>query len=101
MALSQGPASGLPGLTLKAWGLVNTSTNTVIKGFNVASVSGGNVTFTAPMASVNYVLRVIYMGSSATVNVGEPSTVSVAVLRAIAVSGGVGQNGLFYFEVYE
>lgn len=101
MGLSAGPAGGLPGMSLKAWGLVNTSTNAVIKGFNVASVSGGNVTFTAPMASANYVVRVISMLNQAVITGGIPSSASVVTVAAYALTTGTPQSGLMYFEVFE
>lgn len=101
MPVSQGSAGGLPGMNLKAWGLVNTASNTVIKGMNVASVSGANVTLTTPMASVNYVVRVIPMLNQPVIPGGSPSTVSVALVNAFAASTGTPQTGLMYFEVYE
>jgi hypothetical protein len=101
MGLSAGPAGGLPGMSLKAWGLVNTNTGTVVKGFNVASVAGSNVTFSAPMASTNYAVRVLSMLNQAVVTAGVPSSASVVTVGAYAVATGTPQTGLMYFEVYE
>ncbi len=88
-------------MSLKAWGLVNTASNTIVKGFNVASVSGANVTLTTPMSSTNYAVRVISMLNLAVITGGIPSSASVVAVAAYALTTGTPQTGLMYFEVYE
>jgi hypothetical protein len=62
MPVSQGSAGGIPGLNLKAWAYVKTD-GTLVRSLNVASVVKGSTgnytfTFTAAMASADYVGRI-------------------------------------------
>lgn len=102
MPVSQGSAGGLPGMTLKAWGLVNTASNTLVKGFNVDGVVGNQINLTTALGSTNVAVRMHFMGNLDVVLSGYASTTTAVILGAYRISsGGTPQSGLMFFEVWE
>lgn len=98
MPLSQGPAGGRTGLTLKAWVLM-TAAGVVIRSFNVAGVAKGvtgfyTVTFATPMASTEYLPVFTGAGANMPQTTGYFSTRATGSteLRTQYISGGSNTN---------
>ena len=102
MPVSAGIGNGVQGCTLKAWGIVNTAGNALVKGANVASVVANTINLSTPLASTNAVVRMHYMGNLDVVVSGYANTTSAIILGMFSIStGGTPQAGLCYFEVWE
>lgn len=105
MPVSQGSAGGIPGLNLKAWAYVKAD-GTLIRGLNVASVVKGGTgnytfTFTAAMASTDYVARLttekpgMYVGSLGSKTTGG----CIGVM--LTANGWAATDGAGLWEFYE
>lgn len=94
-----------PGLTLKAWALF-LGNGTLIKGFNVASVSRSSagvyvVTFTAATATATYAVGVKGAVITPTSSQVFPQTTASFTVTANAWAFGAATDQALYVEVWE
>lgn len=109
MITPQTVGGALPGLSLKAWALLNAASGALIKGFNVTSGAKGGTgvylfTFTTAMATNTYLTRVTAMHTAG--NIAGPMTVSAngnttAVGQVYTAQAGVSVDALVFAEFYE